>query len=417
MKAAVDQQVSLAPSIEDIRAQFPILHQQVNGKQLIYFDNAATTQKPSVVVEAISNYYNQYNANIHRGIHALAEKATAAYEETRLEIQKFLNAPEAEEIIFTSGTTSGINLVSNGYGRKFLQPGDEVLISEMEHHANIVPWQMICQEKGARLKVVPIDDEGNLMMDAFQKLLTKKTRIVAINHISNTLGTINPVKEIVRMSHSAGAVVLLDGAQAVAHIDVDVQDLGCDFYVFSAHKLFGPTGVGVLYGKRALLESMEPFQGGGEMIAEVTFEKTTYNEIPHKFEAGTPNIADVIATKTAIQFVDSLGSKDLLWEHEQHLLRSATEQLAAIPGLKLIGTAKEKIGVVSFVLEGMHHFDIGMMLDARGIAVRTGHHCTQPLMQRYGIEGTVRASFSVYNTLNEVTIFAENLEQITAKWR
>jgi cysteine desulfurase/selenocysteine lyase len=411
------QHIDLTYDVSKIRSQFPVLHQQVNGKDLIYFDNAATTQKPNVVIDALSRYYRQYNANIHRGIHALAEKATAAYEATRSEIQDFINAPESEEIIFTTGTTGGINLVSNAFGRKFLEAGDEVVISELEHHSNIVPWQMICQEKGARLKVIPIDEQGNLIVDAFKDIINNKTKVVAVNHISNALGTINPVKEIVAIAHAYGAVVLLDGAQASAHVDIDVQELDCDFYAFSAHKLFGPTGVGVLYGKRKHLEAMDPYQGGGEMISEVSFEKTTYNDIPYKFEAGTPNIADVIAFKEAITFVNSLGNKSNLLSHEQQLLAAATEQLRKIPGLKIIGEAKEKIGVISFIVDGMHHFDLGMMLDARGIAVRTGHHCAQPLMKRFGIEGTVRASFSIYNTLEEVSIFVENLKLIVNKWR
>ncbi len=411
------QHIDLAFDVNEIRSRFPILDQQVNGKPLIYFDNAATTQKPDVVINALNQYYREYNANIHRGIHALAEKATAAYESTRQEIQKFINATEVEEIIFTTGTTGSINLVSNAYGRKFLEPGDEVIISELEHHSNIVPWQMICQERGANLKVIPIDDDGNLLLDEFRKLIGDKTKIVAVNHISNSLGTINPVEEIVEIAHSAGTVVLLDGAQASAHVDIDVQNLDCDFYAFSAHKIFGPTGLGVLYGKRKLLEAMDPYQGGGEMIKEVTFEKTTYGEIPYKFEAGTPNIADVIAFKEAINFVESLGKKEDLLRYEQELLVAATEKLKQIPGLKIIGEAKNKIGVISFVIDGLHHFDIGMMLDARGIAVRTGHHCTQPLMNRFGIEGTTRASFSIYNTIEEISTFVENLKQIVDKWR
>ncbi len=402
---------------EQLRAQFPVLHQEVNGKKLIYFDNAATTQKPEVVIEALQNYYRGYNANIHRGIHTLAEKATASFEATRNEVKEFINAPEAEEIIFTTGTTGAINLVANAYGRKFLKPGDEVIISELEHHSNIVPWQMICQEKGADLKVIPVNDQGELLIETYQKLITEKTKIVAVNHVSNALGTINPVKQIIDIAHRHGALVLLDGAQASAHIDLDMQELDCDFYAFSAHKLFGPTGVGVLYGKRSILESMDPYQGGGEMIKEVTFEKTTFNDIPYKFEAGTPNIADVIAFREAIIFVNALGSKEDIFAHELELLHFATEKLKEIPGLKIIGEAKNKIGVVSFVIDGLHHFDVGMMLDARGIAVRTGHHCTQPLMNRFGIEGTIRASFSIYNTLEEVAIFVSDLKQIVQKWR
>ena len=400
-----------------LRSQFPVLNQEINGKKLIYFDNAATTQKPERVINAISAYYSEYNANIHRGLHSLAERATAAYENTRLTIKEFIHADEVEEVIFTSGTTESINLVSNAFGRKFLDPEDEVIISELEHHSNIVPWQMICQERGAKLKAIPIDGKGDLNIDAFKNLLTEKTKIVAVNHVSNSLGTINPVKEIIQSAHATGAVVLIDGAQASAHLDIDVQELDCDFYAFSAHKLYGPTGVGVLYGKRKLLESMDPYQGGGEMIKEVTIAKTTYSDIPYKFEAGTPNIADVVAFNEAINFVKGLGSKSNILRYEQSLLDFATEKLKEIPGLKIIGEANEKIGVISFIVDGLHHFDIGMMLDAKGIAVRTGHHCTQPLMDSYGIDGTVRVSFSIYNTLEEVSIFVESLRQIVEKWR
>jgi len=400
-----------------LRSQFPVLNQEINGKKLIYFDNAATTQKPERVINAISAYYSEYNANIHRGLHSLAERATAAYENTRLTIKEFIHADEVEEVIFTSGTTESINLVSNAFGRKFLDPGDEVIISELEHHSNIVPWQMICQERGAKLKAIPIDGKGDLNIDAFKNLLTEKTKIVAVNHVSNSLGTINPVKEIIQSAHATGAVVLIDGAQASAHLDIDVQELDCDFYAFSAHKLYGPTGVGVLYGKRKLLESMDPYQGGGEMIKEVTIAKTTYSDIPYKFEAGTPNIADVVAFNEAINFVKGLGPKSNILRYEHSLLDFATEKLKEIPGLTIIGEANKKIGVISFIVDGLHHFDIGMMLDAKGIAVRTGHHCTQPLMESCGIDGTVRVSFSIYNTLEEVSIFVESLRQIVEKWR
>jgi cysteine desulfurase/selenocysteine lyase len=415
--AETSQHIDLKFDVNSLRTQFPVLNQQVNGKKLIYFDNAATTQKPETVINALDRYYREFNANIHRGIHSLAEMATAAYEATRNEVQGFINAAESEEIIFTTGTTGSINLVSNAYGRKFLRAGDEVIISELEHHSNIVPWQMICHEKGAVLKVIPVDDKGNLVMEAYKNIISEKTKIVAVNHISNSLGTINPVKEIVDIAHSFGAVILLDGAQATAHVDIDVQHLDCDFYAFSAHKLYGPTGVGVLYGKRKHLEAMDPYQGGGEMIKAVTFEKTTYNDIPYKFEAGTPNIADVIAFREALIFVNSLGSKDDLLQYERELLHEATEGLKTIPGLKIIGEAKEKIGVVSFIIDGLHHFDVGMMLDAKGVAVRTGHHCTQPLMHRFGIDGTIRASLSMYNTSEEVSIFVEYLKQIVEKWR
>ncbi len=404
-------------NISSIRDMFPVLDQKVNGKKLIYFDNAATTQKPKRVINALSEYYSTYNANIHRGLHALAEKATAAYEDTRKTVQQFIHAPEVEEVIFTSGTTESINLVANAFGRKFLNAGDEVIISELEHHSNIVPWQLICQERGAVLKVIPIDLLGDLDIEAYKNIISKKTKIVAINHISNSLGTINPVKEIVDIAHDSGAVVLLDGAQASAHVDIDVQALDCDFYAFSAHKLYGPTGVGILYGKRKLLESMDPYKGGGEMIKEVSFEKTTFADLPYKFEAGTPNIADVIAFNEALKFVQGLGDKRDILSYEQSLLDEATERLKEIPGMTIIGEAKNKIGVISFNIEGLHHFDVGMMLDAKGIAVRTGHHCTQPLMHKFGIDGTVRISFSIYNTLEEVSIFVESLKQIVEKWR
>ena len=413
----VSQQIDTNFDVRQLRAHFPILQQKVNGHPLIYLDNAATTQKPEVVINALVRYYREYNANIHRGLHSLAEKATAAFEATRVEAQQFINAAEAEEVIFTTGTTGGINLVSNGYGRKFLKAGDEVIISCLEHHSNIVPWQMICQEKGAILKVIPVDEDGNLIMDEYKKIISEKTKIVAVNHISNALGTINPVKEIINIAHDYGSVTLLDGAQASAHVDIDVQELDCDFYAFSAHKLFGPSGVGVLYGKRKHLEAMDPYQGGGEMIKEVTFEKTTYTDIPYKFEAGTPNIADVVAFREAMVFVKSLGSKNELLQYERELLYAATKGLKKIEGLKIIGEANEKIGVVSFVISGLHHFDVGMMLDARGIAVRTGHHCAQPLMSRFGIEGTIRASFAMYNTLEEVAIFVDQLKKIVEKWR
>jgi len=404
-------------NISKIRSMFPVLDQEVNGKKLIYFDNAATTQKPDVVINALSDYYRQFNANIHRGLHSLAERATAAYENTRKTVQHFINAKEVEEVIFTSGTTEGINLVASAFGRKFLQTGDEVIISELEHHSNIVPWQMICQEKGAVLKVIPIDSKGDLDLETFRRLINDKTKIVAVNHISNSLGTINPVKEIIQIAHESNAVVLLDGDQATAHVDVDVQDLDCDFYAFSAHKLYGPTGVGILYGKRKLLEAMDPYQGGGEMIKEVTFEKTTFNDIPYKFEAGTPNIADVIGFNEALHFINGLGDKQDILDYELSLLKEATDRLNEISDLTIIGQAKRKIGVISFIIDGMHHFDIGMLLDAKGIAVRTGHHCTQPLMNKFEIDGTVRASFSIYNTLEEVSIFAESLKQIVEKWK
>jgi len=397
--------------IEKIRTQFPVLHQKVNGKPLVYFDNAATNQKPQRVIDALVNYYQGYNANIHRGIHTLAEKATKAYEETRHSMQKFINAKHVEEIIFTGGVTESINLVASSYGRALLKEGDEVIISGLEHHSNIVPWQMLCEEKKAILKVIPITEIGEIDLEAYRKLLSPKTKIVAVNHASNSLGTINPIKEIIQLAHEVNAVVLIDGAQAAAHLEIDVQDLDCDFYWISSHKMYGPTGAGILYGKEHLLEKMPPYMGGGEMIKDVTFAKTTYNDLPYKFEAGTPNIADVIALNEAVNFINTLG-KEQIAEHEGELLDYAAEKLAAITGVKLIGTAKEKVAVQSFIVEGIHPFDIGQMLDARGIAVRTGHHCTQPLMDRFGIEGTVRASFSIYNTKAEIDELVEGLKRV-----
>ncbi|ELR68967.1 Cysteine desulfurase, SufS subfamily [Fulvivirga imtechensis AK7] len=397
--------------IQAIREEFPILHQQVNGKPLAYFDNAATTQKPQQVIDALDGYYKGYNANIHRGIHTLAEKATKAFEETRVALKHFLNAKEAEEIIFTKGTTEAINLVASTYGRQNFGPGDEIIISGLEHHSNIVPWQMVAEEKGAEIKVIPVKENGELDYEHYLTLLSNKTKLVAVNHASNSLGTINPIKEMISAAHKAGAKVLIDGAQASAHLEIDVQALDCDFYAVSAHKFYGPTGTGALYGKRELLEAMPPYQGGGEMIKDVSFEKATYNDIPYKFEAGTPNIADVAAFKEAIDFVDRLGKANIA-AYENHLLEYATKALSHIEHIKLVGTAQKKVSVLSFTINGIHHFDIGQMLDARGVAVRTGHHCTQPLMERYGIEGTVRASFAVYNTEQEIDRLVEGLERI-----
>jgi cysteine desulfurase / selenocysteine lyase len=397
--------------VEKIRNQFPVLHQQVNGRDLVYFDNAATNQKPKRVIDALVEYYSSYNANIHRGIHTLAEKATKAFEHTRETAQRFINASSNEEIIFVRGVTEGINLVAATYGRAFVNEGDEIIISNIEHHSNIVPWQFVCEEKKAKLKVIPVNREGDLDIEAYKNLLSKRTKVVAVNHASNSLGTINPVKEIIRLAHEAGAVVLIDGAQAGAHLEIDVQDLDCDFYCLSSHKMYGPTGIGVLYGKKALLEKMPPYQGGGEMIKEVTFEKTTYNDLPYKFEAGTPNIADVIAFRHAMEFILELGRENIS-AHEHSLLVYATEKLSRLKGVRMIGTSKTKVAVVAFVVEGIHHFDIGQMLDSRGIAVRTGHHCTQPLMECYGLEGTVRASFSVYNTTREIDQLVDGLERI-----
>lgn len=396
---------------EIIRQEFPILHQSVQGHPLVYLDNAATTQKPQVVIDALSHYYEGYNANIHRGIHYLAEKATSAFEETRKSIARFVNAAEPAEVIFTYGTTDGINLVAQTYGKSFLNAGDEILISTLEHHSNIVPWQMLCEEKGCILRVIPLLETGELDLAQIDEFITEQTKLVSLIHVSNALGTINPVQDIIDKAHAVGAKVLIDGAQAIAHLDVDVQALDVDFYVFSAHKLYGPTGVGILYGKRALLESMPPYRGGGEMIKEVTFEKTTYNEIPFKFEAGTPNIADIVALKSAVDFVKQYGKSSMAaWEDE--LLVYATAALEQIDGLKIIGTAAHKIAVISFVLEGIHPQDIGVILDQQGIAVRTGHHCTQPLMKRLGLVGTTRASFSVYNTKEDVDRLVMGLHKV-----
>ena len=399
--------------VNAIRNLFPILHQEVNGHPLIYFDNAATTQKPVAVLDAIKQYYEKDNSNIHRGAHTLADRATRQYEETRESVRTLLNARETAEIIFTRGTTESINLVAKTFGPKFIQKGDEILISTLEHHSNIVPWQMLCEQTGAILKVIPITDAGELVMDEFEKLLSSKTKLVSIVHASNALGTINPAKKIIEAAHAVGAKVLLDGAQSASHLEVDVQDLDCDFLAFSAHKLYGPTGLGVLYGKRALLEEMPPFLGGGEMIREVTFEKTTYNTIPFKFEAGTPSIAEVIAFKPALDFIFTTGKKQIL-AHENDLLDYATGILGDIKGLIPVGTAPEKVAVFSFTIQGMHPFDVGQLLDAKGIAVRTGHHCTQPLMHRLGLEGTVRASFAVYNTRAEVELFAQAVAKIAS---
>lgn len=387
--------------VNAIREQFPILNRKVKEKALIYFDNAATSQKPQVVIDALVDYYINYNANIHRGIHTLAEEATMAFEATRDTVQQFINAEHREQIIFTRGTTEGINLVSNAWGRRNINKGDEIIISTMEHHSNIVPWQLICEEKQAILKVIPVNDDGELLLDEFEKLLSPRTKLVSVAHVSNAMGTVNPVKNIIRLAHDAGALVMIDGAQSAVHLDIDVQEMDCDFFAFSAHKLYGPTGTGVLYGKKHLLESMPVFHGGGEMIKEVSFERTTYADLPYKFEAGTPNIADTIAFKAALDFTSGIGKKKIR-DHENELLTYATSQLEQIGGLRIIGKAKEKISVISFVIDKIHPQDVGILLDNQGIAVRTGHHCTQPLMDRYGIPGTTRASFALYNTKEEI---------------
>ncbi|MEY3645886.1 MAG: hypothetical protein RL127_594 [Bacteroidota bacterium] len=397
-------------NINQIRKDFPILDQQVNGSPLVYFDNAATTQKPHVVIDALNRYYTQDNANIHRGLHTLAERATTGYELTRSKLKDFLHAPSTDQIIFTSGTTAGINLVAQTFGRANFSKGDVILVSNLEHHSNIVPWQMIAQETGAEVQVIPVDEVGVLDMAAYQSLLTDRVKLVAVNHVSNAIGTINPIKYMIELAHQVGAKILIDGAQSVAHFDIDVQDLDMDFLVFSAHKLFGPTGVGVLYGKRELLESMPPYQGGGEMIKEVSFSGTTYNELPYKFEAGTPNIADVYAFGFALDYLKSLP-KNAVWEQEKELLDYATEQLGQIDGLQIVGQAPEKIAVVSFVIDGVHPQDIGVLLDKFGVAIRTGHHCAQPLMARYELVGTCRASFAFYNTKEEIDLFVKALKR------
>ena len=394
-----------------IRQDFPILGRQVYGKPLVYFDNAATTQKPRQVVEAVSKYYYEDNANVHRGVHYLSQQATTAFENVRKQIAAFINAGSSREIIFTKGTTDSINLVSATFGRMIVNEGDEILISTMEHHANIVPWQMLCEEKKAHLRVIPVTDFGELDLASFVGFLSNKTRLVAITHVSNTLGTINPVKEIVTMAHSKGIPVLLDGAQGVSHMPVDVKDIDCDFYCFSGHKLYGPMGIGVLYGKEELLNSMPPYQGGGEMIDQVTFEKTTYNELPYKFEAGTPNVADVIGFGAAIAYISDIGLENIgKWESE--LLHYATSELKREGGITFFGEAKHKASVISFLIDGIHPYDAGTIIDHMGIAVRTGTHCTQPLMDRFGISGTIRASLAFYNTKAEIDALIKAVEQV-----
>lgn len=395
--------------VEAIRKDFPILNQSVNGKPLVYLDNGATSQKPQVVIDAISHYYQTINANIHRGVHTLSQRATDAYEQSRETIRRHLNAAHSHEIIFTSGTTAAVNLVASGFA-SLLSPADEILISAMEHHSNIVPWQFLAQRTGASLKVIPMNLNGELLMDEFEALLSKKTKIVSVNHVSNALGTINPIKTIIQKAHAVGAAVFIDGAQAVAHIKPDVLDLDCDFYAFSAHKMCGPTGVGVLYGKEDWLEKLPPYQGGGEMIKEVRFEGSTYADLPHKFEAGTPNIADGIAFGAAIDYLNNIGY-DNIAAYEAELLEYATAQLQTIDGLKIWGTAKDKVSVISFNIGDIHPYDVGTIADKMGIAVRTGHHCAQPIMAFCRIPGTVRASFSFYNTKQEVDILVEALKK------
>ncbi len=387
--------------VDALRADFPILAREVNGKPLIYADNAATTQKPAAVIERISRYYEHENANIHRGVHTLSEEATEAYEAARATVQHFVNAADASEIVFTRGTTESINLVAQSHARSTLGAGDEILITELEHHSNIVPWQLVCEQTGATLKVAPIDDSGCIDMEAFAALLSSRTRLVAVAHVSNALGTVNPVAEIVRLAHAAGALVLVDGAQAAIHETLDVQALGCDFYAFSGHKALGPTGVGVLYGRAELLEAMPPWQGGGEMIKVVSFDRTEYNAVPYKFEAGTPNIAGGLGLASALDYFRALDLAAVV-RHEQALLAAATARASAVPGLRIVGTAADKAAVLSFTIDGVHPHDLGTLLDHQGVAIRTGHHCAMPVMTKFGLSGTARASFALYNTLDEV---------------
>jgi cysteine desulfurase/selenocysteine lyase len=393
------------------REDFPIFRQEVRGRPLVYLDSAATSQKPQVVIDTLRHYYEEDNANIHRGVHVLSERATEKYEEARVKIQKFVNAREAREVLFVRGATEGINLAARSFGKKNLKSGDEVLISTMEHHSNIVPWQMICEETGARLRVIPISDDGELLRDEYEKLLSDRTKIVAITHVSNTLGTINPVKEMIAAAHKKGAAVLIDGAQAAPHLKIDVQDLDCDFYAFSGHKMFGPTGIGVLYGKAERLEKMSPYQGGGDMIRMVSFEKTTYNDLPYKFEAGTPDIAGAIGLGAAVDYLNQVGLQNTA-SYEKELLDYATARLSEVRGLKIIGRARTKASVVSFVLDDVHPHDIGTVLDLEGIAIRTGHHCTMPLMERLGLAATARASFAFYNTKEEVDLLVKGLDRV-----
>jgi cysteine desulfurase/selenocysteine lyase len=408
--------VTPAPSIvgfdaERIRLDFPVLHQKAHGKPLVYLDNAATTQKPRAVIDATTRYYERDNANIHRGVHVLSERATRHYEEARAKIARFLNAPDARSLVFTRNSTEGINLVAQTFARARVSAGDEIILSEIEHHSNIVPWQLLAEEKGARLRVIPVDDRGDLILDAYEALFSDRTKIVAVTHMSNALGTIPPVEEIIRMAHARGVPVLVDGSQAAYHRRVDLQALDCDFYVVTGHKLYGPTGIGALYGKREHLEAMPPYQGGGDMIRSVSFAKTTWNDVPFKFEAGTPNIAGSIGLGAAIDYIESVGM-DAIAAHERDLLEYATASVADIPGLTIIGTAREKASVLSFTMDGIHPHDIGTVLDREGIAVRTGHHCAQPVMDRFGIPATARASFAMYNTRSEVDALVAGIVKV-----
>jgi len=397
--------------VERVRADFPVLHQTVNGKPLIYLDNGASSQVPQVVIDRGIFYIEQEHSNIHRGVHYLSQRATTAYEGAREKVKRFINARESRECIFVRGATEGINLVMHGYGRKFIGEGDEIIISAMEHHANIVPWQMLCEEKGARLRVIPMNDAGELILDEYDALLNTRTKLVAITHVSNALGTINPIKEMIVQAHKYGVPVLIDGAQSAPHMPVDVQDLDCDFYAFSGHKMYAPTGSGIVYGKAELLEKMNPFQGGGDMIKTVTFEKTTYAELPNKMEAGTPAIASQIGLGAAIDYLDSIGREQAA-AYEAELLRYATERVSSIEGVRIIGTAKNKASVLSFVIDGIHPHDIGTILDQEGIAVRAGHHCAQPVMQRFNVPATARASFAFYNTKAEIDVLAQTIEKV-----
>ncbi|MDG1849598.1 MAG: cysteine desulfurase [Flavobacteriales bacterium] len=401
----------MALDIKNIRAQFPALHQEVHGRPLVYFDNAATSQKPQMVIDAIAHYYNKENSNIHRGVHFLSQQATDKYEVAREAVRRFINADAIEEIIITRGTTEAINLVASCLSQWLFKEGDEIIISAIEHHSNIVPWQMACERSGAVLKVIPVLDSGELDMDAYRNLLNDKTKLVAVNHISNALGTINPVEEMIPLAQEKGALVLIDGAQSAPHTDIDVQALNCDFYCFSAHKMYGPTGVGVLHGKKEILEKMPPYHGGGEMIKEVKFEGSTYNDLPFKFEGGTPNIAGGIGLEASIRFIEEIGIENIAAQ-EAELLAYATEKLKETGGIRFVGEAKNKAGVVSFLIEGIHPYDAGTILDKLGIAIRTGHHCAQPVMDRFDIPGTMRASFAVYNTKEEIDVFIEGIHKV-----
>jgi cysteine desulfurase / selenocysteine lyase len=410
-RLATAREIARGFDVEEVRADFPILQREVHGHDLVYLDNAATAQKPKAVIDAIIRYYERDNANIHRGVHYLSERATAEFEDARKSVQSFLHARHASEIVFVRGATEAINLVGQTYGRVHVGAGDEVLISAMEHHSNIVPWQLLCEEKSAKLRVGPINEDGELILEEFERLLGPRTKIVAVGHVSNALGTVNPVTTIVKMAHARNVPVLIDGAQAAPRLPVDVQELDCDFYVFSGHKAYGPTGIGVLYGKSALLEAMPPYQGGGDMIRSVTFEKTTYNSVPHKFEAGTPDMAGAVGLRAALEYLNDLGM-DEIFAHEHELLTYATASISMIPGVRVIGTAKEKTGVLSFVMDGVHPHDIGTILDQEGIAIRTGHHCAQPVMDWFGVEGTARASFGVYNTKGEIDALARGIQKV-----